>query len=182
MNDEDLAQKAQGGNGDAFVEIAHRYQHLVYRLAYRFAGAVEDADDLSQECFLRAYQQIGRFDCRRPFKPWLMRLCSNVCLNWVKSRSARTSREEPLLEEAWIDPNEDVEVATMNKLEQQRVLHALDTLPPDIRLLLVMRFVSGQTLREISEQTGVKLPTVAFRICKGVDRLRESLSMEGVAE
>lgn len=182
MTDEELARKAQCGDGEAFVEIAHRHQHVVYRLAYRFAGTAEDADDLSQECMLRAYRQIRKYDRRRPFKPWLMRLCANVCLNWAKTRSRTASREEPLCDDLWIDGRESVEKATMKMLERQSVLEALAELPPETRLLIAMRFTLGQTLREISEQTGIKLPTVAFRITRAVEQLRQRLIPEGVEE
>ncbi len=155
---------------------------MVYRVAYRFAGTAEDADELSQECFVRAYRQLARYDRRRPFKPWLMRVCSNVCLNWAKARSRRSAREEPLHEEHWTESGDNIETATLKNMERQAVMEALNSLSPDIRLLLVMRFISCQTFREISEQTGVKLPTVAWRVSKGIEKLRESLSAEGVIE
>ncbi len=180
MTDEELARKAKGGDGQAFVELAHRCQHTVYRVAYRFSGSAEDADDLCQDCFIHAYRQIGKYDHRRPFKPWLMRVCSNVCLNWAKRRRKTHELEEPLAGRDFADGAESMETSTLKKLEKQSVLRALQAVPAEMRLLLVLRFVSGLTLREISEQTGVKLPTVAFRISKGIQKLRERLSREAV--
>lgn len=79
-----------------------------------------------------------------------------------------------------MDANSDIEDETLRKIERQEMLQQLQSLPTQTRLLLVMRFVSGQTLREISEQTGVKLPTVAFRIYKAIKNLRTKLTPEGV--
>lgn len=178
MTDEDLARKAKGGEGWAFVELAHRCQHVVYRIAYRFAGTAEDADDLCQDCFIRAYRQLGKYDHRRPFKPWLIRVCSNVCLNWAKSHRRERDKEEPLGETEYPNDAESLESTVVKKMERQAVLRALNEVSPDVRLLLVLRFVQGLTLREIAEQTGIKLPTVAFRIAKGIERLRERLRAE----
>lgn len=178
MSDHELAKRAQRGDSDAFAELAHRYQHQVYRVAYRFGGSADRADDLCQDCLLRAYCQIARYDSQRPFLPWLMRVTWNVCIN---AKAGDPRRREVDIEQ--VEPNltigrEETENTVIAGLEKQRVLAALETLPADIRMLVVMRFVSGMSFREISEQTGVKLPTVAFRVSRGIDRLREAL-LEG---
>src|SRR5208283_4278272 len=95
-SDQDLARRAQRRDPDAFVELVHRYQHSVYRLAYRFGGSADRADDLCQECLVRAYEQIGRYDLARPFLPWLMRVAYNVCINHSKGETKRRRRETAL--------------------------------------------------------------------------------------
>lgn len=183
MSDADLAKRAQKGDREAFMELAHRYQHQVYRLTYRYSGNTEDANDLSQDCFVRAFQQIRRFDSDRPFLPWLMRLAANVCLNSVKSRKRLRSREASLEDESLayaigISSEGDAELEAMEHVEHQQVRAELANLPDDIRLLVSMRFVLGLSFREISEATGVKLATVAFRVSKGLDLLRKRLAPE----
>ncbi|MBA3726285.1 MAG: sigma-70 family RNA polymerase sigma factor [Armatimonadetes bacterium] len=179
MTDEDLGRQARTGDHDAFIELTHRHQHKVYRMAYRFAGTAEDADDLSQECFIRAYRKIAKYDHRRPFGPWLMKVCANQCINWSEGRARTVRRECSLTEESWPSEIEGAELTTEKNMDRTLILEAIQGLPPATRLLIVMRFTNGQTLREISEQTGIQLPTVAFRIAKAIQSLRETLVPEG---
>lgn len=180
MTDSELATRAKKGDHSAFVELAHRYQNPVYRLVYRFAGNAEDAADLGQDCLIRAYAQMHRYDPNRPFLPWLMRVSTNVCLNAKAVKTRRQRYEAPwddeLVDFAFGESGADPEQQTMDSIQRQEVLQALDGLPDETRLLLVMRFVNGLSLREIAEATGCKLSTVAFRITRGVETLRTRLA------
>jgi RNA polymerase sigma-70 factor (ECF subfamily) len=177
MSDSELAKRAQRGDREAFLTLIHRYHMPLYKLAYRFAGSVERAEDLCQEILIRAFVQIGKYDQRRPFQPWLMRVASNVCLNWKESERNRGRREVALEEELVLPSGENLERDVIDRMERTDVLDALHQLPQEIRLLVVMRFSLGLTFREISEQTGIKLPTVAFRVSKGIEALRRTLSV-----
>ena len=148
----------------------------LYKLAYRFAGSVERAEDLCQEILVRAYLQLVKFDSSRPFQPWLMRMASNVCLNWKEGEVRRSSSESQLDEDFVMPGPDDVEQDVFDRLERHDLIEALAVLPNDIRLLVVMRFSLGLTFREISEQTGIKLPTVAARVSRGIDSLRAVLA------
>lgn len=173
--DEELARLAQRGDAEAFMELARRHQHALYRLAYRFCGSTEDAADLCQECLIRAYKQIGKYDCQRPFAPWLMRVSSNVCLNAGRSSKGQ-DLERPWHEEYFELVSGDPEQEALDRMERQEVLRAVAALKPETRLMLTMKFVLGYTFREISERTGVKLPTVAFRVTRALESLRATLS------
>ncbi|MDR3689574.1 MAG: sigma-70 family RNA polymerase sigma factor [Fimbriimonas sp.] len=176
MTDSELAKQAQKGDREAFLSLLHRYHTPLYKLAYRFAGSVERAEDLCQEILIRAYVQIRKYDAKRPFQPWLMRVASNVCLNWREGESRRHDRELPLDDDLAAHASEDVEREVFDRMERQELIDALAKLPTQVRLLVVMRFSLDLTFREISEQTGIKLPTVAFRIAKGVEALRSALT------
>lgn len=174
MTDEALARKAQRGDQQAFMDLAHRYQNVIYRIAYRFTGSTEDALDLSQSCLVRAYSNISRYDAGRPFKPWLMRLCANACLNWARQASRTRAAEAPIEDETVL-ATDDVEAVVLGSAERLAVAEAVRQLGPELRLPIIMRFTLGKTLREISEETGVKLPTVASRITRGIELLRSAL-------
>lgn len=176
MTDAELARRAQRGDKDAFLSLIHRYHMPLYKLAYRFAGSVERAEDICQEILVRAYLQMTKFDPARPFQPWLMRMASNVCLNWKEGENRRSSSETYLDEDFVIPAPENVEEEVFDRMERQSLVEALAALPNDTRLLVVMRFSLGLTFREISEQTGIKLPTVAARVARGIDALREALT------
>jgi RNA polymerase sigma-70 factor (ECF subfamily) len=175
MTDADLARRAQRGDKDAFLGLIHRYHMPLYKLAYRFAGSVERAEDLCQEILIRAYLQIGKFDAKRPFQPWLMRTASNVCLNWNDGERRRSDAEVSIQDDLILLAREDVHSEVLARMESRAVVESVADLPNDTRLLIVMRFSLGMTFREISEQTGIKLPTVAARICRGIELIREAL-------
>src|SRR5687768_15809701 len=92
LPDEDLARRAAAGHLDCFEELLSRYRDRVYRLCYRSAGNAEDAEDWAQECFLRAYRQLGRYDPAQPFAPWLLRVATNACINLATARDRRQKR------------------------------------------------------------------------------------------
>src|SRR5437870_13523605 len=87
LPDETLARRAAAGRLDCFEELLARYQDRVYRICYRGAGNAEDAEDWAQECFLRLYRQLGRYDPELPFAPWLLRVVTNVCIDLGRTRS-----------------------------------------------------------------------------------------------
>ena len=92
LPDELLACRAAAGRVEAFEELLHRYRNRVYRICYRMAGNAEDAEDWAQECLVRVYRQLGRYDPELPFAPWLMRVVANTCINLAKTRARRQER------------------------------------------------------------------------------------------
>ncbi len=99
LPDELLACRAAAGRTDDFEELLRRYRSRVYRICYRMAGNAEDAEDWAQECLVRVYRQLGRYDPELPFAPWLMRVVANACINLAKTRSRRQSWVELGLDE-----------------------------------------------------------------------------------
>lgn len=105
-----------------------------------------------------------------------MRLASNVCLNWKESAARKTEFEISVTEDLALHIGTSPEAEVLNRIERERILIALSNLSSEVRLLIVMRFSLGFTLREISDQTRIKLPTVAAKIAAGIKALRESLN------
>lgn len=178
MTDQDLARAARRGDADAFTELVHRHRHAVFRLAYRFAGTIEGAHDLCQDCLLRAYEQIHRFDPGRPFLPWLYRVCTNVCLNWRAADGRRTPAAGFVSLEEIEVPTEEGDGVTDRIVRRRWILEGLAALEPKVRLAIVLRFVAGLSYREIAEATGAKLPTVAYRVASGLEKLRRLVDSE----
>lgn len=175
-----MARKAQRGDHQAFMDLAHRYQNVIYRLAYRFSGSAEDALDLSQACIVKAWTNIARYDAGRPFKPWLMRLCANQCITFARQSRARKLAAIPLMEDA-VEASVAFEAEIIDRDERRKCLEAVQDLAPDLRLAVVMRFSLGKSLREISEETGVKLPTIASRISRALELLRQCMQVNEVS-
>src|SRR5947209_7908613 len=99
LPDELLACRAAAGRLEAFEELLHRYRNRVYRICYRMAGNAEDAEDWAQECLVRVYRQLGRYDPEQPFAPWLLRVVANTCINLARTRAGRQEKVELGLEE-----------------------------------------------------------------------------------
>ena len=99
LPDEILARRAAEGKPDDFEAILSRYRDRVYRICYRMAGNAEDAEDWAQECLVRVYRQLGRYDPELPFAPWLMRVVANTCINLARARTRRQEKVELGLDE-----------------------------------------------------------------------------------
>jgi RNA polymerase sigma-70 factor (ECF subfamily) len=92
-DEQQLLQRARQGDetsAAAYGEIVRRYQTAVFNVAYRLLGRQVEAEDAAQEAFLRTYRALDRFDLERPFAPWIKRITTNLCLNWLELARART--------------------------------------------------------------------------------------------
>lgn len=177
LPDEVLARRAATGKIEYFEELLARYRVRVYRLCYRMAGNAEDAEDWTQECFVRVYQQLGRYNAERPFTPWLLRVTSNTCVNLARARSRRESRVQVGLatEEEQASSQGDPLYRTLANVETQEIQEALETLSPLVRQTLILWAQEDLTFRELGDVLGVPLPTVSARVQRALVHLRERL-------
>jgi len=180
LSDEVLASRAAAGKIECFEELLARYRVRVYRLCYRMAGNAEDAEDWTQECFVRVYQQLGRYNAERPFTPWLMRVVANTCISLSKARMRRDSRVQVGLntEMEQGSSEEDPLYRTLANAERQEIQEALDTLSPLVRQTLVLWAQEDLTFRELGEVLGAPLPTVSARVQRALLHLRARLLPE----
>jgi RNA polymerase sigma-70 factor, ECF subfamily len=167
-----LIERAVAGDVSAFERIILRYERRVLRLAWRLLGRAEDAQDASQEVFLRAFRYLHRFDRRRPFEPWLMRMTVNVCHDLGKRKSQQPNVEiDPDVLSGTEDPHQD-----LHSEEQKRMLYnALQQLPEKERAALVLRDIEGLTTGEVAEILGSSEPTVRSQISTARLKLRKAL-------
>ncbi len=177
LPDELLACRAAAGRLEAFEELLHRYRNRVYRICYRMAGNAEDAEDWAQECLVRVYRQLGRYDPELPFAPWLMRVVANTCINLAKSRSRRQEKLELGLDEESeaISLSPDPLQVTLSGEEGRQVRAAVRLLPPPLRQAVVLRVLEELSFRELADLLGVPLQTAASRVRRGLLQVRERL-------
>src|SRR6187397_1902630 len=95
LEDAAAVAKAMGGDEDAFRELVERHSRSVFRLAYRMTGSAEDAEDIVQETFVRAYKQLARFESRSNFSTWLYRIGFNCSIDHLRGRDDRETRQTP---------------------------------------------------------------------------------------
>lgn len=182
LPDELLADRAAAGHLEEFEELVRRYRRPVYGICYRMAGNGEDAEDWAQECFIRVYRQLGAYNPRLPFRPWLLRVVSNACLNLAKSRALHRSRLEwdASPEHDPPAPHADPAQILLAGEEQRRVSAALERLPPLLRQAVVLRVQEELSFRELAETLGVPLQTAAARVRRALLQVRAQLGCASV--
>ena len=165
----DLILRAQAGESAAFGELVQRYMRRAYYAALGLVGSHEDAMDLSQEAFARAYRARHRIDPDLPFYTWLYQILRRLCFNFTRDRASR--RRKLREETTWIvddasfrarerNPQRAVERSEMRK----RVREAIETLPEREREVLVLKEFEGLKYREIAEVVGIPIGTVMSRL------------------
>ncbi len=185
MTEAELLSRARSGDQDAFERLVLDNQDKVYSLALRLAGDREDAADLAQEAFLRAWQGLPSFQGESAFSTWLYRLASNVCIDFLRRRKRRYELETAeSLEDgpSWAEPADPAQdpQRQLERAELSRaVARGLEALPDHHRRILALRELSGLSYQEIGEALELDLGTVKSRIARARLALRKILLEDG---
>ena len=186
MSDQELVFRAKKGDQRAFEQLVLNNQNKVYSLALRLTGDREEAADLAQEAFLKAWQSLPSFQGESSFSTWLHRLTTNLCIDYLRRRNRRQGIESgPSLddEEGSIPEPGDWEGDPQRLLERAEVSRAvargLEQLPEHFRQALVLRELSGLSYQEIGTALDLDLGTVKSRIARARLALRKILLSDG---
>ena len=181
-----IVRRVLQGDVNAFEKLVTEYEKAVYAIAQRMTGNPEDAADMTQETFIKAYNSLQSFRGDSKFSVWLYRIASNVCLDFLRSRSRKPtvslSVEDDEGEEAQLDiadESQSPEVLLERGLTRNAVRRGLDTLPPDYRQILLLREIQGLSYDEISTALGIDIGTVKSRIFRARKRLCTFLVEDG---
>ena len=182
MQDELLIRRAQRGDADAFEQLLLEHQKNVYNLCYRMAGNPDDAMDLSQETFLRAWRCLDQYQFASAFSTWLYRLCSNICIDFLRRR--RRQQTVPLTfedadgeEQTYAVPDvqplpeEQVEL----KLTRETLAAAMAQLLPEHRAVLQLRVVNELSSEQIADVLDIQIGTVKSRLSRARNQLKKIL-------
>ena len=170
-NEAEIVARVLKGDRQAYALLVEEYKSPIYNLAYRMTGNSEDADDLTQETFIRAYQYLWRYDTRRKFFTWLYTLALNLIRNHFKKNKYNKSSEE-LSAHLLSDKNPSPETEL---IETQEISVYLLRLEYESRALLIMKYQQGLTFEEIAQITGKSLSAVKMSIYRGLEKLKELL-------
>ena len=183
--DEELVARSRGGDLDSFNQLVVRWERPIYALAYRVIGREEDARDVAQETFLRAFRALGGFKGQAKFSSWLYRITLNLCRDWIR-RERRTPVAQPpegvdLVELAGEStPTESIEDLVSRKELGRAVAKAMANLPDEQRTAIILKEYHGLTFQEIAELLDCPLSTVKTRLYQGLTVLRRQLESAGV--
>ena len=171
--DADLVLKSQNGDPAAFEELVRNHQHMVHSLTFRMTGSLADAEDLAQETFLRAYEQIGAFRSQSKFSTWLYRIAVNTCLNWRQSEARRFQLQARVAEElsARQAGGEDSFADGSNEVQA-----ALLKLPAKQRAAIVLTIYDGLNHAEAARVLGCSETTVSWRVFAAKRKLKRLLT------
>jgi RNA polymerase sigma-70 factor (ECF subfamily) len=186
--DEELVARATAGDVDSFNQLVSRWERTIFALAYRTLGREEDARDVVQEAFLRAYRGLRGFKGEAKFSSWLYRITLNLCRDWIR-RERRAPVVQPPegadavdLADAQAAPTESVEELVSRRELSQAVAKAMAELPEEQRTAILLKEYHGLTFQEIADQLGCPLSTVKTRLYQGLSVLRRRLERQQAEE
>jgi len=184
--DEELVARTNGGDSESFNELIRRWERPIYALAYRQIGREEDARDVCQETFLRAYRALHAFRGQSKFSSWLYRIAINLCRDWMR-RERRTPVIQPPEDVDLMDlaaangPSESIEDRIARHDMSRAVERAMAVLPDEQRTAIVLKEYHELTFQEIADLVGCPLSTVKTRLYQGLAVLRRELARNGVS-
>src|SRR5678815_3154583 len=176
---ETLVRKTLAGDCRAFEQIVLQYERRVMTLSSRLLHGIDEAQDATQEVFLRAFKYLHRLDVRRPVEPWLMRITVNVCRDIQKKTQRRnvTFSEIPPVESETPGNPKDPYSGLAWEQQRQRLWKALNALPEKERMAVLLRDVEGFSTAEVAEILGSTESTVRSQICRGRLRIKDAMDV-----
>lgn len=186
MEEKELIVRAKNGDQDAFGQLVLAHQNKVYTLCVHMVTDREEAADLAQEAFLKAWRNLASFHEKSSFATWMHRLTTNVCLDFLRKQSRRQNISVTVSlddeETGWTEPadhRQDPQEHLEREEQKQTLARALNELPEPQRRILLMREVAGMSYQEIAEALDADLGTIKSRIARSRERLRKILVHSG---
>jgi RNA polymerase sigma-70 factor (ECF subfamily) len=179
--DEELVARSIGGDLESFNQLILRWERPIYALAYRVLGREEEARDVAQEAFLRAFRAIKGFKGEAKFSSWLYRITLNLCRDWMRRerRSPTVATPEGVdvleLAAAQQHPSASVEELAWRSEMGRHVGRAMARLPEEQRTAIILKEYHGLTFQEIADLLDCPLSTVKTRLYQGLSVLRREL-------
>lgn len=171
------------GDQSAYEDIVNLYQHKLYQVCYRMLSSKEEAEDITQEAFVRAYINLHSFDQKRKFSTWIYRIATNLCIDRIRKKKpdyyldAEVAGTEGLDMYSQIAADEKLPEETVEQMElQERIQYEISRLPDKYRAVIVLKYIEELSLQEISEILEMPLGTVKTRIHRGREALRKQLA------
>jgi RNA polymerase sigma-70 factor (ECF subfamily) len=176
VDEDELVLLAKTGDQEAFAALVRQNAEYVFNLAYRLTKNREEAEDLSQEAFVRVWKALPNFRSEAQFRTWMYRIVTNLCYD----RLPKLRRELALIEidqviEISSAPDRKPEARLLSREMQAELYEVIDNLPQSYRLLITLRHLQGMSYDEIAEATGQPLGTVKAGIHRARKMLKERI-------
>ena len=177
MDEAELIQRASQGDVKAWESLVQAHQEAVFRLAYLLLGDADEAQDIAQEAFLRAYRSLARFDTTRPLRPWILRIAANLARNQRRSAGRYLAALH-----RWIaaEPSQktSIEDRSVQNLEAQALWQAVQRLDEGGRQIVYLRYFLELSVEETADAIGIAPGTVKSRLHRALERLRSLIERD----
>ncbi len=167
-------RQALSGDSEAFVQLIEVYQRSVFNLCYRMLGNTEDAEDASQETFLRAFHALGKYDQKRSFATWLLSIAAHYCIDQIRKRKMTVFSLEDLPYVEFTDHDPLPESTVSLREDQQRVQQLLKTLTETDRAAIILYYWYDFSYDEIAQTLSLTVSAVKSRLHRARRALAES--------
>jgi RNA polymerase sigma-70 factor (ECF subfamily) len=171
LPDRELIQRARRGDAEAYGELVLRHQTSVFNVCYRILHERAEAEDMSQETFLRARERLELFDEERPFGPWIRRVAANVCLNHLEAQKQTAEWNE----ERDADESQRPEMRVEARERSEQIRRALASLPARYRVVVELRHYQELSYEEIAAELKIPLSDVKSHLFRARKMLAEKL-------
>jgi len=173
----EVIRSVMDGNSDAYGALVQRYQRPIFNLMYRVSGSYEDAKDLAQETFIKAYEKLDQFRMGSRFFPWLYTIGFNHARNFVRrGKPIQAASNEDCDEQSGLDYPSQHEERMCARIDLLRVYRALDQLPVDYREAVILHYHEGLSMEDISAALQLSVSGAKMRVHRGIKKLREIVS------
>lgn len=180
LDEQELIVRSRNGDTRAFEQLVRLHQGIAIRVAYLVTRDPHDAEDVTQDAFVKAYRSLARFRLDSPFRPWLLAIVRNVALNRIRSRKRRDRLTVRVATDAAVgDTAPSPEAAAIAQDQHNRLLAAIDELPDRYREVISHRYLLDLSEKETSAILRIPAGTVKSRTARGLDRLRSSFDDSG---
>jgi len=173
-----LAGRVLKGDLDAYGALIQEHQTSVFNVCYRITGNRQEAEDLTQEAFIRAFRKLSKYDSSRPFGPWMRTLAANLCYNHLKKARLQRVPLEDEKDQIMDKPSNDPENMLEISQEHQVLYQALWKLPDNQRIALELRHFQGLSYQDMADTLSLPLNTVRSHLYRGRQNLAEILKEE----
>jgi RNA polymerase sigma-70 factor, ECF subfamily len=176
--DGELVTMTLGGNSSAFTTLVERYDRAVYHLAYRTLHDVEEARDVAQEAFFKAYRSLHTFKAGAKFSTWIFAIAYHACCDRLNRRKRYSNDEMP--ETADATPGPEAQAIALD--QARRLRDAIDRLPEKYRAVITLYHLQGKQYEEIASVLGLPMGTVKTHLFRAKEQLRKYLTAQEVTE
>ncbi|WP_183187489.1 RNA polymerase sigma factor [Brevibacillus panacihumi] len=169
--DQEWVNQVLNGNKQAYAHLIHKYKDRIYAFLLRMVRHPQDAQDLTQECFIKAYRYLHSYDPQRSLPSWLYRIAVNL---YVDAKPA-SQRQQNLLEvdELMLMDDHSPETIYLKYEDLEELRYQIERLPETYRIVLTLRYLEDLTYQEMSEILDISIPTLQVRLHRAKQKLRE---------
>ncbi|MFZ5968217.1 MAG: RNA polymerase sigma factor [Bacillota bacterium] len=172
-SDNEIVQRILKGDGELFGELIDRYKNAVYSLCYRMVGSQEEAKDLAQEAFIKAYHSLDKYNPEYKFSTWILKVATNLCIDYLRKKKVQTMPIDERLSMPY--DTASAEDMYLHKQNQKEIVNAIEELPEEYKILILLYHKEGLSYQSICDTLDLPMSKVKNRLHRARSMLKERL-------